>query len=226
MSLNRFLKTLFAAAVILASGFELAVAQGEIDAEPRLQVTRQGDTLSFCLAGCPVNSGEIWVLQSSLNLGDWDDLLVLDDSGQAQLSISQQDRWGRLFRARRLEADNPALREFLTARSIWRSVEIDDYTMEINHQFSQFFWHGTVTVQNRQVTSAVPIESHHFGDYNARTIDEWFAHLNWFIDQEADRIDVTYDAVFGYPKTVFVDYRFLIADEEEGWSILDFQPLP
>jgi hypothetical protein len=55
-------------------------------------------------------------------------------------------------------------------------------------------------------------------------MDEWFDHLKRFIDQPADEIIVTYDPVFGYPKSVSIDEDFRIADEEQSWSILDFLP--
>ena len=205
---------------------ERAAAQGGSGVSPQLQVTHQADALSFRLTGVPVNAGQVWVLQSSAGLGSWDDLLFLDDNAEAVLSIAQQDPWGRFFRARRLDADDPALREFLTAQNIWRSAGIHSYTIEVEHGISFLFWHGIVTVENNQVVSAVPIDTNFFEPPQARTIDDWFARLKQLIDQKPKLIEVTYNAVYGYTESAYIDLSFMIADEEEGWSILDFQPQP
>jgi hypothetical protein len=54
---------------------------------------------------------------------------------------------------------------------------------------------------------------------------DWFAVLKRNIDNKAHRIDVTYDEIFGYPKTAFIDVDLRMADEEQGWSILKFLPM-
>ena len=46
-----------------------------------------------------------------------------------------------------------------------------------------------------------------------------FAVLQSAIDENAARIDVTYNAQFGYPEQFFIDYHEMMADEERGFII-------
>ena len=40
---------------------------------------------------------------------------------------------------------------------------------------------------------------------------------------EADTVDVTYDSAFGYPSSVTIDWSYEIADEEQYFSVRDFE---
>ena len=51
------------------------------------------------------------------------------------------------------------------------------------------------------------------------SIKALFAVLQSAIDEDAVRIDVTYNAQFGYPEQFFVDYHEMMADEERGFVI-------
>lgn len=53
------------------------------------------------------------------------------------------------------------------------------------------------------------------------TIDAVFAVIEDALDQDAARVDVTYDPALGYPRDVFIDYDERIADEERGFVISD-----
>jgi hypothetical protein len=55
-------------------------------------------------------------------------------------------------------------------------------------------------------------------------MNDWFDVLKRAIDQKAERIVVTYDKVFGFPSSVFIDISTMIADEEQGWTISSFIP--
>ena len=44
--------------------------------------------------------------------------------------------------------------------------------------------------------------------------------------QHADHITVTYDPTFGYPASVYVDPKELVADEEMGFVLTDFKAIP
>ena len=46
-----------------------------------------------------------------------------------------------------------------------------------------------------------------------------FVLLQSAIDEDAARIDVTYNKEFGYPEQFFVDYHENMADEERGFVI-------
>ena len=51
------------------------------------------------------------------------------------------------------------------------------------------------------------------------SIKALFAVLQSAIDENAARIDVTYNAQFGYPEQFFIDYHEMMADEERGFVI-------
>lgn len=213
-----------ACALLFAFVCGRAMAQDPGGIPPQLQVAIEGDTLSCHLTGLPAGSGAHWILQSSAGLNSWEDLLFFDKGGEAVVAIPPGGQERQFLRARRIEADDPVLRDFLNARNTWRRAGIDDYTIEVRWGSSWFFWHGTVTVRDHEVISAVPIDTNFAEPPAQRTIDGWFAHLESFIDPRADRIDVTFDPVFGYTRSSFVDIELWIADEEQSWSILDFQP--
>ncbi|NNM29924.1 MAG: hypothetical protein HKO57_10395, partial [Akkermansiaceae bacterium] len=59
-----------------------------------------------------------------------------------------------------------------------------------------------------------------------RTIDDWFDQLKRIIDQDPYQLEVTYDPVHGFPASAMVDRSVQIADDEEGWSIQNFQAQP
>jgi hypothetical protein len=68
---------------------------------------------------------------------------------------------------------------------------------------------------------AVDVE--HFGRYE--TIEGLFALIREVIDQEADRIDVAYDEMFGYPTSLYIDRYAHMADEEQQIEVRELRPL-
>ena len=214
------------ALLIALGGFPSATAQDGTDGLPQLHVIPQLDALSCHLTGLPNDSGGDWVLQSSAGLTSWEDLVFFDKNGEAIAAIPSGGQERQFFRAHHLKTDDLILREFLAARNTWRSAGIDSYSMEVSWGVSRFFWHGTVTVLGHEIISAVPINTNFSEPPAQRTIDGWFAHLESYVDPRADQVNVTYDAVFGFTKSAFIDIVFMIADEEQSWSIFDFKPLP
>ncbi|MGK0188434.1 MAG: hypothetical protein ACI9R3_004245 [Verrucomicrobiales bacterium] len=225
--------TEFLAALVILFQFGGGIASAQSSGSAQLHLNPQADSISFRLSGIPEADAGQWVLQSSADLDEWEYLAFFGKSAApgadlelelANQSMPQAGGAQQFFRARYLESDDPLLREFLTARNLWRRSGINRYVMEVRWQLSQFTWHGTVTVSNGQVTSSETITTNFFEPPEPKTMDEWFDHLKRFIDQPADQIIVTYDPVFGYPDSVSIDEDFRIADEEQSWSILDFLP--
>jgi len=58
------------------------------------------------------------------------------------------------------------------------------------------------------------------------TIDLLFAELDAAVNDGADSITVTYDATYGFPTEIAIDYSQEIADEEMYYSISGFEALP
>ena len=213
-------------------GNHRATADDNPGITPQLHASLRDETFQFRLTGTQADARTPWILQSSVNLLDWHDLAFIEDrTGEGNLeiqlqatSIPGQGQPTRFFRARKLEEDDRILRGYLAARHTWRNAGIDSYSMEVNWGVSWFFWHGTVTVRNNRVVSAVAIATNFFEPPEPRTIDDWFDVLKRAIDRKAERIAVTYDKVFGFPADVYIDISFMIADEEQGWTISNFIP--
>ena len=72
--------------------------------------------------------------------------------------------------------------------------------------------------------SAEAIDSNWFEPPQQRTVDEWFNHLRYYIDNRADQIDVIYDKELGYTKSVYIDFERMLADEEQNWRIIRVTP--
>lgn len=194
---------------------------------PILEVLTTAPSGLHCqLTGLTAGSARFWVLQSSADLTRWEDLLLFEDGGEAVAAIPPGGQASQFLRARHLTTDDPVLREFLSARNTWRSAAIDHYSFEVNFGASQFFWRGVVTVLNDEVISAVPIETNYPEPPAQRTIDGWFDRLGTFFDPRAYQIDATYNPLYGFMTYTYIDVERWIADEEESWSITNFQPLP
>jgi hypothetical protein len=166
-------------------------------------------------------------LQWSTDLESWFDLggVIAGTGGEIIANDIMEPGPTRFYQVKLVTQDDPVLRDFLSARNTWRSAGIDDYTIEVRWGSSWFFWRGIVTVRDNEIISAVPIETNYLEPPAQRTIDDWFGHFESFLDPRADRIDVTYDRDFGFIMSAFIDIDLRIADEEQSWTILDFQPL-
>ncbi|PID49135.1 MAG: hypothetical protein CR991_07865 [Proteobacteria bacterium] len=54
------------------------------------------------------------------------------------------------------------------------------------------------------------------------TINERFEQLQDAYESDAEQVQVTYDAQYGFPSSVFIDQSTLVADEEMAYTIKDF----
>lgn len=58
------------------------------------------------------------------------------------------------------------------------------------------------------------------------TIDDLFDIIEEALDSRADALRVTYHRTLGYPTEISVDYRFVVADDEFGYSVSSLVLLP
>ena len=61
---------------------------------------------------------------------------------------------------------------------------------------------------------------------NRQTVDYFFSKIQAAIDSKAEKIEVKYNAQYGYPENVFIDYRKRLADEELRLSAKNLRILP
>jgi len=87
-----------------------------------------------------------------------------------------------------------------------------------------------VTVQNGRRISIAPADGNPkpletdgrvFPPYD--TVDDLFGVVQQAIDTRADRLDVEYDPVLGYPTEIEIDYIRLAADDEFGVAVSKFE---
>jgi IMP cyclohydrolase len=57
-------------------------------------------------------------------------------------------------------------------------------------------------------------------------IDELFAEVQQRLDQRAERLDVRYDATYGYPRSIVVDIALMAADDEYSLTADNLRRLP
>jgi Family of unknown function (DUF6174) len=122
-------------------------------------------------------------------------------------------------------------REKLEAhRSQWQAQGVDSYEFVLRRLC--FCGGGTspatVVVRNGQRVSVTDVETgtpipENFVQYYL-TIDELFDFVADAIDRKAYQIDVTYDATFGFPTRIAIDYIENAVDEEMAFEASSFLP--
>ena len=58
------------------------------------------------------------------------------------------------------------------------------------------------------------------------TVDQLFRIVQDALDRGAEELAVTYDPVYGYPRTIRIDYRKAAVDDEQLYTASDLQPQP
>lgn len=201
---------------------EYSLLRGNQEIQLNVNYSRLIGEYSISLEG-DLTGSDSWVLQSSNDLNNWEDLDSFKENNIVRVPMRFPLK-ARYFRARKGEMVVPYRDDFIKHKQIWSDANLNDYVMEINWGVSWFFWHGLVTVQNNKVISAEAIDSNWFEPPQQRTVDEWFNHLRYYIDNRADQIDVIYDKELGYTKSVYIDFERMLADEEQNWRIIRVTP--
>ena len=120
--------------------------------------------------------------------------------------------------------------DFTKNNTLWISKRMTNYNFTLQRQcFCPEDRRGPVRIQvrDRVATSVVytasgsPANAEFFTDID--TVDKIFIKISEAYKGKAEKIIVTYDRVFGYPLTSYIDVSTKIADEEQGYTITDFQ---
>ncbi|WP_025409739.1 DUF6174 domain-containing protein [Gemmatirosa kalamazoonensis] len=79
-------------------------------------------------------------------------------------------------------------------------------------------------VESRRYLTGTPVDARF--DESFPTVEALFAFVDDAIRRRAAQITTRYDARFGYPSNVFVDYVVNVADEENGFVVDAFRAVP
>jgi hypothetical protein len=117
-------------------------------------------------------------------------------------------------------------------RQLWTSLRVHDY--EFDYQLSCFCVSEAteqvhIVVRSDQVSTATRTRDglpalRQYGKWP--TIADLFADVELQLGRKADRLDVSYDATYGYPKSIVVDVYLMAADDESSQSASNLRPLP
>lgn len=118
-------------------------------------------------------------------------------------------------------------KEWVQHKKIWEGSGIDSYVFtQLNTCFCvygelQIRVQNNVVVSVKDVSTGTFLNPIYFANY---TIDAYFETIRQAIIQ-AEIVNVQYDASYGYPSQVYIDWSSMIADEETSFTITSFQPL-
>ena len=118
-----------------------------------------------------------------------------------------------------------------TQWTLWSNWNINNYQFTFTQ--SCFCWGlqpYRVTVKNDVATEVVGIDtgeslSPEVESYQFRTLDDQFQSLYDAEINGAYAIYATYDPVFGFPLTTYIDQNPMMADEEMRYTFSNFQPM-
>jgi hypothetical protein len=117
--------------------------------------------------------------------------------------------------------------ELERARNLWEDRAVADYDMTVwltgawVTGGAQIQVRGGVPVSVQPVSEGNRLPPEAFRDYD--TVEELFGVLRHAVDEGADRIDAEFDARYGVPVDVYVDYRETWADDEHGFTVEAFE---
>jgi hypothetical protein len=116
-------------------------------------------------------------------------------------------------------------------RQKWASAGLHDY--EFDYQLSCFCAPDAtenvhIVVRGDQVSSVVRNRDglpaiRQYGGWP--TVPALFDDVQRLIDQKADRLEVTYDPGYGYPRSIVVDVYLMAADDESAQTASSLRPL-
>jgi hypothetical protein len=131
-----------------------------------------------------------------------------------------------------LAACSPSAQEqdLAEAREQWSRRRARSYEFTWQQDcFCEVEWGRPIRISvdgSGQITSAAYVDDRQAVAEPVRnflaTVDGVFDQIEDAIDEDASEIDVSYDATWGYPASVFVDYDRRTADEELTLHLVDF----
>lgn len=119
-------------------------------------------------------------------------------------------------------------------RALWESQEISHYRFELTVGcFCIFSDRMPLTVEVRDgsvvsMTGAGGADVEEFRDFlsDFDTMEKLFALVDEAIKMKVQTLEVEYDPTYGYPVSIYVDPEALVADDEIGYYVANFQVLP
>jgi hypothetical protein len=89
----------------------------------------------------------------------------------------------------------------------------------------------TIEVQDGQVVSMSAAGGADIGDFRDfysgfDTLEKLFDTIAEAVAGQAQTLEVQYDPTYGYPASIYVDPEELVADDEVGYDVANFQILP
>ena len=125
-------------------------------------------------------------------------------------------------------------RDLNSAQSRWQSARVTHYRYNVHVGcFCAFTDRMPLTVEvangvtkSMTYSDGTPVpqdQAEWFANYSS--IDKLFTLTTEGVSK-ADDIKVEYDAKYGFPSTVYIDYIRQAADDELSLSVTNFQPLP
>lgn len=119
--------------------------------------------------------------------------------------------------------------ELEAARRVWRNQGLTSYEFRVEHGcFCVARGAALVRVQDGRPVSVTYVET---GapvtpdPFLPLTVEGLFDVIGDAIEEEADRVDVSYDSALGYPLTIAIDFDPRIADEEQYYQASNLRPL-
>jgi len=114
-----------------------------------------------------------------------------------------------------------ALQDFKQAREKWLAQGVSSYKVKVRRScFCASPFAATMTVRDGKVknVSAKPW-------YGPRTIPGMFRIVGQAIKNKVAVLDVTYHPTLGFPRTTWIDYIAMAADDEIGYGLSGFRAL-
>ncbi|WP_372365732.1 DUF6174 domain-containing protein [Candidatus Uabimicrobium sp. HlEnr_7] len=140
-----------------------------------------------------------------------------------------------VFHSVSAQSNNEQVNKVTTQFLKWKQHKVQNYqfTFHRNYMempFEKYALPKRINVEQDKVVKVTFTDSKFDAKYgkapvpSVNTLDAVFALVAKAIKEKADKIDVKYDAKYGFPKSVFIDWETDRADEEDSIEILDFTP--
>lgn len=117
--------------------------------------------------------------------------------------------------------------EMERARQIWNARDVDDYRMTVRLTGAWFNDSAVITVRDGVPSVQMAGEQGSMaGELWSRydTVEELFGVVQKAIEDDADHLDATFNARYGLPIEVDIDYSERAADDELGFIVEAFDP--
>ena len=127
--------------------------------------------------------------------------------------------------------------EFSQNQQKWEDANITHYRFDVNISCFCAFRDQmplTIEVRDGQVVSLANVNGDQVLDTDPNyqffapyaTLDLLFSELDAALNGKADKVTVTYDETYGFPKDVTIDFVEEATDDELYLTVTNFEPLP